>query len=112
MFPVSKITQKYGCVATKTFAIVNVLGPDMLVPVRKYLQNESFSLVIDGSSNIGTESHYPIVVRIFDSYRSRAATGFWHMRLACLRLQCQWPNFMRLASPLTSTAFHEKMSLG
>ena len=82
MFPDSKIAKKYGCAATKTAAIVNyALAPEMLRPVVEYMRKEPFSLAIDGSSDTGTESMYPLVVRIFDINTSTVGTKFWHMCL-------------------------------
>lgn len=80
MFPDSKIAKKYGCAATKTAAIVNyALAPEMLRPVVEYMRKEPFSLAIDGSSDTGTESMYPLVVRIFDINTSTVGTKLWHV---------------------------------
>ncbi len=61
MFPDSTIAKKYGCAATKTAAIVNyAIAPSLHNPLVENLQQNPFSLAIDGSSDSGTESMYPM----------------------------------------------------
>ena len=82
MFPDSAIAKRYGCGATKTAAIVNyAMGPEMKIPVVDYLKQHPFSLAVDGSSDTGTESMYPLVVRIFDMAKGEVCSKFWHMCL-------------------------------
>ena len=70
MLPESEIAKKYGCAATKTAAIVNyAIAPSLHSPLMEYLQQNPFSLAVDGSSDTGTENMYPLVVRIYESKR-------------------------------------------
>lgn len=86
MFPDSEIAKKYGCGPTKTTAIVNyALAPSFLEPLVEHLRVNPFSLAIDGSSDTGTESMYPLVVRIYDVNRKSVFSMFWHM---CLISDC------------------------
>uniref|UniRef100_H3B5F2 Uncharacterized protein n=1 Tax=Latimeria chalumnae TaxID=7897 RepID=H3B5F2_LATCH len=82
MFPDSAIAKKHGCAATKTVAIINyTMAPDMRNPVVSYMKEQPFSLTVDGSSDTGTESMYPLVLRIFDINRGEVCSKFWHMCL-------------------------------
>lgn len=86
IFPDSEIAKTYGCAATKTAAIINyAMAPGMLNPVLNYFQQNPFSLAIDGSSDTGTESMYPLVVCIYDVNRGEVTSCFWHM---CLISNC------------------------
>ena len=51
----------------------------------KHLKQNPFSLAIDGSSDIGTENLYPLVVRIYDEEKGLVCYRFWHM---CLVSDC------------------------
>ena len=63
MFPDSDIAKKYGCAATKTAAIINyAIAPSLHSTLIDYLQHNPFSLAIDGSSGIGSENMYPLVI--------------------------------------------------
>lgn len=82
MFPDSDIAKKYGCAATKTAAIVNYsLAPSLHDPLVTHLQENPFSLAIDGSSDTGTESMYPLVLRIYDEKLKAVCSRFWKMCL-------------------------------
>uniref|UniRef100_H3AWC3 Uncharacterized protein n=1 Tax=Latimeria chalumnae TaxID=7897 RepID=H3AWC3_LATCH len=82
MFPDRAIATKYGCAATKTAAIINyAMASDMKNPVVSSMKEQPFSLAVDGSSDTGTESMYPLVVRIFDINRGEVCPKLWHMCL-------------------------------
>ena len=84
MFPDSTIAKRYGCATTKTAAIINyAMAPDMRKPVMK---EQPLSLPVDVSSDTGTESMYPLVVRIFDVSRQEVSSKFWHV--FGIRQQC------------------------
>ena len=52
MFPDSDIARKYGCASTKTAAIINyAIAPFLHDSLVEYLQQNPFSLAIDGSSD-------------------------------------------------------------
>ena len=89
MFPDSEIAKKYGCAATKTAAIINyAIAPSLHSPLIEYLQQNPFSLAIDGSSDTGTENMHPLVVRIYDVNKGKCAhdsgTCAWYL-IAVLR---------------------------
>ena len=82
MFPDSEITKKYGCAATKTAAIINyAIAPSLHNPLVEHLQQNPFSPAIDGSSDTGSESMYPLVVRVYDIAKGEICSRFWHMSL-------------------------------
>ena len=61
------------------------IAPSLLSPLMEYLQQNPFSLAVDGSSDTGTENMYPLVVRIYESKRGEICSKFWHM---CLVTDC------------------------
>ena len=82
MFPDSEIAKKYGCAATKTAAIINyAIAPSLHSPLVEHLQQNPFSLAIDGSSDTGPESMYPLVVRVYDITKGEICSRFWRMSL-------------------------------
>uniref|UniRef100_H2ZU74 DUF4371 domain-containing protein n=1 Tax=Latimeria chalumnae TaxID=7897 RepID=H2ZU74_LATCH len=82
MFPDSAIAKKYGCAVTKTAAIINyAMAPDTRNQVVSYMKEQPPSLAVHGSPDTGTESMYPLVVRIFDINRSEICSKFWYMCL-------------------------------
>ena len=82
MFPDSEIAKKYGCAATKTAAIINyAIAPSLCSPLIEHLQQNPFSLAIDGSSDTGTENMYPLVVRVYNEKTGEICSRFWHMCL-------------------------------
>ena len=85
MIPDSNIAKKYGCAATKTAAIVNyALAPSLHDGLVNHIRENPFSFAIDGSSDTGTESMYPLVVRIYKTLQA-VCTRFWRM---CLVSDC------------------------
>ena len=67
-------------------AIINyAMAPEMRNPVVEYMKHNPFSLAIDGGSDTGTKSMYPLVVRIFDYNKGEVSSKFWHM---CLVSDC------------------------
>ena len=84
MFPDSEIAKKYGCAATKTAAIINnyyAIAPSLRSPLIEHLQQNPFSLAIDGSSDTGSENMYPLVVRVYNEKTGEICSRFWHMCL-------------------------------
>ena len=82
MFPDSKIAAKYGCAATKTACIINhAIAPPLHSYILDLLRAEPFSLSVDGSSDTGTESMYPLVVKIYDINKSEISSLLWNMAL-------------------------------
>ena len=82
MFPDSKIAAKYGCAATKTACIINhAIAPSLHSHLLDLLRAEPFSLSVDGSSDTGTESMYPLVVKVYDINRGEISSLFWNMAL-------------------------------
>lgn len=82
MFPDSDIARKYGCASTKTAAIINyAMAPFLHDSLVEYLQQNPFSLAIDGSSDTGTNSMYPLLVRVYDGNRGEICSKFWRMCL-------------------------------
>ena len=51
------------------------------IPLVEHLHHNISSLAVDGSSDTGTESMYPLVVRIYDVNRDTVSSNFWHMYL-------------------------------
>lgn len=86
MFPDSDIAKKYGRSATKTSAIIKyAMAPFFHDPLIEHLRQNPFSLAIDGSSNTGTKSMYPMIVRVYDVSRGEIRSKFWRM---CLISDC------------------------
>ena len=82
MFPDSKIAAKYGCAATKTACIIShAIAPSLHFHLLDLLRAEPFSLSVDGSSDTGTESMYPLVVKVYDINRGEISSLFWNMAL-------------------------------
>ena len=82
MFLDSEIAKKYECAATKTAPIINyAIAPSLRSPLIEHLQQNPFSLAIDGSSDTGTENMYPLVVRVYNEKTREICSRFWHMCL-------------------------------
>ena len=82
MFPDSKIAATYGCEATKTACIINhAIAPSLHSYILDLLRAEPSSLFVDGSSDTGTESMYPLVVTIYDVNKGEISSLFWNMAL-------------------------------
>ncbi|KAJ8890495.1 hypothetical protein PR048_010004 [Dryococelus australis] len=70
MFLDSEIAKKYGCICTKTSAIVKEMDSDAKSSVIQCLQNALFSVSTDGSSDTNSKL-YPMVVTFYDGTQEK-----------------------------------------
>ena len=71
MFPDSKIAKKFACSYTKTCILNKAMMPELTSYLKTYMQNETFSLVNDGSSDTGLKKMNATCALIFDVNRSK-----------------------------------------
>jgi len=80
IFPDSKICQKINLKRSKATNIINnVIAPCEKENLTYKLQHNQFSILIDESTDIASESILCIIVRIFDSEVERIVSRFWNL---------------------------------
>ena len=81
VFPDSKIIQNFRCARTKTTVISNnAIHPVLYKNLVTYMQNRSFSICNDDSSDSGIKKTNPVCVNIFDANNSsQVQTKFYDM---------------------------------
>ena len=80
-FKGSRATANFSCGRTKTVAIVNCVGNQFQLDLIADLKNLAFSLILDGSNDIGVLKMFSVVVRIFNINHQRIMTKFFHLNL-------------------------------
>ena len=60
---------------------MNCIGAELKDQLVNDMQNSPFSIMIDGSNDIGIAKMYPIAVRIYDVEFNRVMTKFFDMNL-------------------------------
>ena len=82
MFPDSKIAQYYGCARTKTTCILNrALGPEFAKTVFQLVQQQPFTLSLNGSNDKEEQKLVPLTVRVFDNDLGMVKSKFLSMCL-------------------------------
>lgn len=82
MFPDSKIAQYYGSGRTKTTSIINeALAPGFSSLVYQQVQQQPFTLSLDGSNDAEEKKLVPLTVRVFDNEHGVVKTKFLSMCL-------------------------------
>ena len=80
MFPGSDVARVYACARTKATALVNhALAPEFHDPVVECMQTQSFSLLMDETTDISVEKQACLMVRYFDDGVSSVVTKFYQM---------------------------------
>ena len=80
-FSDSKVAKKFTSGKTKTVAIVNSIGDYFLEELKSSMEENPFSIMLDGSNDNGLEKMYPITVRIYDVRFNRVMTKCFSMNL-------------------------------
>ena len=80
-FSDSKVAKKFTSGKTKTAAIVNSIGDYFFEELKSSMEENPFSIMLDGSNDNGLEKMYPITVRIYDVRFNRVMTKFFSMNL-------------------------------
>ena len=65
-FSDSKVAKKFTSGKTKTAAIVNSIGDYFFEELKSSMEENPFSIMLDGSNDNGLEKMYPITVRMYD----------------------------------------------
>ena len=82
IFPDSKIAKWFASARTKTACILNIaLRPHFEAVLVSQMQEEPFSLAIDGSNDNDLQKMNPITIRILDTDRCQVSTRFLDMCL-------------------------------
>ena len=80
-FSDSKVAKKFTSGKTKTAAIVNSIGDYFFEELKSSMEENPFSIILDGSNDNGLEKMYPITIRIYDVRFNRVMTKFFSMNL-------------------------------
>lgn len=82
MFPDSEIAKSYHCGPTKTSSILNLaLFPEACSSLLHIIQNDPFTLAVDGSSDQDMQKMFPLTVRVYDVNRGKVLSQFWDLCL-------------------------------
>ena len=83
IFPDSKIAKGFAAARTKTTCILNLaLRPHFEAALVSQMQEEPFSLAIDGSNDNDIQKMNPVTIRVLDTSRCHVSTKFLDMCLS------------------------------
>ena len=86
IFPDSKVAKRFASARTKTTCILNMaLCPHFEAALVSQMQEEPFSLAIDGSNDNDLQKMNPITIRVLDASHRHVLTKFLDM---CLTSDC------------------------
>ena len=80
-FSESKSARKITCEKTKTATIVNCIRDNFFAELKQGMQENPFSIMLDGSNDTGLQKLYSITLCIYDVCFNQIITRFFNMNL-------------------------------